>query len=202
MFANVFLTDGSSLASALNPLDFAQLHVMGRAHYIGTLNASGKLLIFDLPANPAPGDVLLNVTGSANLTGTGIQLNSASTPNLSPGQGLTLLNASSGISGFTPLTVHSSNGDIYLLNVSGAQLLAILQGLSPALPSPPRRRTKKLAAALQGCRSSSIGKRFASPPQWLRSKPRPSGRGLNLRTALKGGVSNRSQFSMNGDGHR
>ncbi|MDR1647266.1 MAG: hypothetical protein LBR88_04415 [Zoogloeaceae bacterium] len=51
---------------------------------------------------------------------------------------------------------------------------------------------QKLATALQGCRSNSIGKGFLSPPQWLRSKPRPSGRGSNLRTALKGGVSNRS----------
>jgi hypothetical protein len=48
-----------------------------------------------------------------------------------------------------------------------------------------------LPTALQGCRSNAIGKGFLSP-QWLRSKPRPSGRGLNLRTALKGGVSNRS----------
>ncbi|MDR3158762.1 MAG: DUF805 domain-containing protein, partial [Zoogloeaceae bacterium] len=39
--------------------------------------------------------------------------------------------------------------------------------------------SKKLAAALQGCRSNVIGKGFASPPQWLRSKPRSSGRGLN-----------------------
>ncbi|MDR3159402.1 MAG: BrnA antitoxin family protein [Zoogloeaceae bacterium] len=53
-------------------------------------------------------------------------------------------------------------------------------------------RSKKLAAALQGCRSNVIGKGFLSPPHWLRSKPRPSGRGSNLRTALKGGVSNRS----------
>jgi hypothetical protein len=52
--------------------------------------------------------------------------------------------------------------------------------------------SKKLATALQGCRSNSIGKGFASPPQWLRPKPRPSGRGLNLRTFLTGGVSNRS----------
>ena len=59
-----------------------------------------------------------------------------------------------------------------------------------------KRATKKLAAALQGCRSNSIGKGFASPPQWLRSKPRPSGRSLNLRTVLKAGVSNRSQFSI------
>jgi hypothetical protein len=52
--------------------------------------------------------------------------------------------------------------------------------------------SKKLATALQGCRSDSIGEWFLSPPQWLRSKPWPSGRGSNLRTALKGGVSNRS----------
>ncbi|MDR3158099.1 MAG: hypothetical protein LBU11_03635, partial [Zoogloeaceae bacterium] len=44
------------------------------------------------------------------------------------------------------------------------------------MPIPPM--SKKLAAALQGCRSNVIGEGFASPPQWLRSKPRPSGRGL------------------------
>ena len=54
--------------------------------------------------------------------------------------------------------------------------------------------SKKLATALQGCRSNAIGKGFLSPPQWRRSKPQPSGRGLKLRAALKGGVSNRSWF--------
>jgi transposase len=33
--------------------------------------------------------------------------------------------------------------------------------------------SKKLATALQGCRSNSIWKGFASPSKWLRSKPRP-----------------------------
>jgi hypothetical protein len=32
----------------------------------------------------------------------------------------------------------------------------------------------------------------SSPSQWLRLEPRLSGWGSNLRTALKGGVSNRS----------
>jgi hypothetical protein len=54
--------------------------------------------------------------------------------------------------------------------------------------------SKKLATGIHACRSKQTGEGFASPSKLLRSKPRPSSRGSNLRTASKGGVSNRSWF--------
>jgi fido (protein-threonine AMPylation protein) len=52
--------------------------------------------------------------------------------------------------------------------------------------------SKKLATGIHACRSKQTGAGFASPSKLLRSKPRPSSRGSNLRAASKGGVSNRS----------
>jgi hypothetical protein len=51
------------------------------------------------------------------------------------------------------------------------ELVALVQALAAHVgrrqETGGRRQSKKLATALQGCRSDAIGKGFLSPPQWL-----------------------------------
>ncbi|MDR1044837.1 MAG: autotransporter-associated beta strand repeat-containing protein [Candidatus Adiutrix sp.] len=120
---------------------------------------SGANLAYIVPQTAANGATLLTVQGGATIdAATAVSLAYASgRPNINAGEGFTLLNATTLTdSGFTQLTVQTPSGDIYTLNVSGTQLLAVLQQLSPTGPAYERlkayaeSRAASLAFANQG----------------------------------------------------
>ncbi len=139
VFINVNMAENSSLTANI-PLHFSNMRIMGRnASLDGALNAAGKNLIFDLPPSLSPGQPMLNLDGAANLTGTSVVLNYQSVrPNVAPGESLTLIDATTDINGFTTAVVQTASGDVYLVNVSGKQLLAMLQSISPTTPAYAR----------------------------------------------------------------
>jgi hypothetical protein len=67
--------------------------------------------------------VLLQVTGAADITGASVGLDTSSgRPNISPGEKLILLDAAGGVTGQpVTLTVQTTSGDIYTLEVSGRE---------------------------------------------------------------------------------
>lgn len=110
----------------------------GNQRDIAALNAAGANLTFMLPSTLQADDTVLSV-GNANLTGATLGLAYASArPGLDVGQGFTLLDATSLTTDITTLTVRTANGDVYTLNVSGDQLLAVLDHIAPTTPAYER----------------------------------------------------------------
>ena len=110
------------------------------------LNADNANLTFVLPETLSAGDTYLTVAkdagvnGIANLTGTTIGLDYHTVrPSLAVGEQFTLLHAEASLNtDITTLTVTTPNGDVYTLNVSGQDLLAILSSISPTGPAYAR----------------------------------------------------------------
>ena len=158
LFPNVSLAGGSSLQS-IHVLNFSNMRVLGQgASYTGDLNAAGKTLTFDLPAGLTPGQVMLNVTGDADITDSTVNLAYQSArPAIGLGESLTLLDVSGALSGTAAnATAQTAGGDIYALLVENKQLLARLQSIAPTSPQYERLkafaegRTAALAFVNQG----------------------------------------------------
>ncbi len=124
---------------------------------IGTLNAAGADLTFVLPAGVVANQTIVAVT-NANITGATIGVDDGNGRiTMNPGQSVKLLAASGTLTGTAAnLTVLTPNGDIFDLQVSGKDLLLILQQISPANPDYERLkayaegRTATLAFVNQG----------------------------------------------------
>ena len=131
---------GAMTLSTLNVTGQGRLFVAnGGNSGIGALNAAGADLTFMLPAGVVANQTIVSVT-TANIAGTTIGVNDGSgRVNLLPGQSVKLIAATGGITGTAAnLTVQTTNGDIFDLQVSGNELLAILQQLSPTGPEYER----------------------------------------------------------------
>ena len=110
----------------------------GTKQAMGTLTANNANLTFVLPSTLQAGGTVLTA-GTANLTGTtlGVAYQSVR-PNLAVGEQFTLLAATTLNTDITTVTVQSPNGDIYTLNVSGQNLMAVLSALAPTGPAYER----------------------------------------------------------------
>jgi outer membrane autotransporter protein len=90
-------------------------------------------LNYIIPPSAGLGSILLNLDGSANVTGASIGLDTPSgRPNINLGEYLVLIHATEGMVGApVTLTVQTLSGDIYTIRVSGDELQAVLEKLSP-----------------------------------------------------------------------
>ncbi len=149
---------GDMTLTNLNVTGTGRLFVAdGARQSITNLNAAGADLTFVLPAGVVANQTIASVN-NANITGATIGVDDGNGRiTMSPGQSVKLLAASGGITGQAAnLTVQTLNGDIFDLQVSGNDLLLILQQISPNTPAYERLkayaegRTATLAFVNQG----------------------------------------------------
>ncbi len=129
----------------------------GARQSITNLNAAGADLTFVLPAGVVADQTIVKVN-TADISGTTIGVDDGNGRiSMTGGQSVKLIAASAGIIGQAAnLTVQTANGDIFDLQVSGNDLLLILQQISPNTPAYERLkayaegRTATLAFVNQG----------------------------------------------------
>ncbi|MDR2506950.1 MAG: hypothetical protein LBD67_03000 [Candidatus Accumulibacter sp.] len=117
-FGHMELGNGHTVALSGNggyKVDTYTVH--GMATFDGNLNAAGSILNFQLPATAGDGATMLNVTGTAAVSGStvGIGINGATSP-LKGGDTVTLIDAAGGLTGA------SANQETVAYGTSGAML--------------------------------------------------------------------------------
>ncbi|MDR3211326.1 MAG: autotransporter-associated beta strand repeat-containing protein [Planctomycetota bacterium] len=125
---------GATFDDGSNTVNLSQLEVRGlNANYTGNLNVAGGTMNFYLPASAVNNDTMLNVTGTADIFGSRVNLgiDGQSSP-LQKGDQITLIDASAGMLGGAPVN-STTNGQGMLgvtlkyefeLLVNGNKLLA------------------------------------------------------------------------------
>ena len=134
------LYGGTTFNPGGNPVSLSRLDVRGPATWTGNMNMAGQAINFYLSPAMNANDIILHVTGSADITGVSVGLDTSSgRPNINRGEKLILLDATGGITGEpVTLTVKTTSGDIYTLVVNANALQAILGQLSPSGPAYER----------------------------------------------------------------
>ena len=111
----------------------------GGLQSFGDLNANGASLTFVLPAGVVANQTIVSVD-TADLDNAVINIDDDNVRvNMALGQSVKLIDASTSLTANgMNLTVQTANGDIFALQVSGNDLLMILQHLSPTSPAYAR----------------------------------------------------------------
>lgn len=113
------ISDTLALYGGTNVNYLTRLDVRGPETWTGNLNMAGQTMNYYLSPAMNANDILLHVTGTADITGANVSLDTSSgRPNINLGEKLILLDATGGITGApVTLTVQTTSGDVYTLHV-------------------------------------------------------------------------------------